>query len=182
MPDDFPADLDWGQQLLQGALYAERRARRFGLRITGAEAKAVAGQALEQIIAAGWDRTLYAEFADCVESRVRGIIINRSRKKATRQEVPAEPAHPSPTDPSPSPEQVAADRQLANRATTLMLERLDGNADATAVFMEMAQGNDRPADIAAETRLAIGKVYRARERISDLSAEIAAALTKELAP
>ena len=73
-----------------------------------------------------------------------------------------------------------AREQLAHVACTRVLERLEGNEAAEAVFMAMADGVDKPADIAAETGLAIGVVYRARDRIKVVSAEVAEQMRKEL--
>ncbi|MFO0683942.1 MAG: hypothetical protein U0234_17955 [Sandaracinus sp.] len=180
MNDELPDDLDWGDQLARGTTYAERRARRLGVRLDGEEAQGVASEALTQILDAGWDRKRYPTFAELLGSRINGLIQNRSRKKGTREEVKAQPLVSSAADPARSPEQVVAERELASRATTLMLERLDGNAVASKVFIAMAEGGDGASDIAAMTELPVEAVYRARERISELSAHVAAELTKEL--
>ncbi len=57
------------------------------------------------------------------------------------------------------------------------LEYVCGLADVLAVIEER---DEAWAEIAAETGLAIGVVYRARERISLVKAEVAAQLRKEL--
>jgi DNA-directed RNA polymerase specialized sigma24 family protein len=181
MTDDFPG-VDWGDAYLRAATYAIRRGQFFGLRIDPGQAREIAGDALRQIVEAGWDRAKYPEFADYLASRVNGIMVNRSRRKGTRAEVATE-GTPEPipeSSPPRSPEEAFADRELASLACTRVLERLDGNEAAAKVFLAMADGLDKPAEIAAETGLAIGVVYRARERISLVKAEVAAQLRKEL--
>lgn len=180
MTDDFPG-VDWGDAYAGAATYAERRARMFGLRLDAGQAKEIAGDALRQIVEAGWDRAKYPDFTDCVTSRVNGLVVNRSRRKGTRAEVATGGAEAAPEEAPPrSPEEVFADRELAGVACTRVLERLDGNDAATAVFLAMADGADKPAEIAAETGLDIGVVYRARERISVIKAEVAEQMRKEL--
>lgn len=179
--DDLPTDVDWGDLFARGVVYARRRGRKLALYLKAPEAEDVSGKALTLIVENGWDRDRYPDPFDCLRSRINGVLIDLSRKKGTRNERVNSEQVAQAREPSRSPEQVAADRHLAGRATSLVLERLDGHDDATAVLMAMVDGHDSPAEIAEATGLPIKVVYRARERISVIGTEIAhlLALAKE---
>ncbi len=182
MTDDFPG-VDWGDSYARAATFAMRRARRFGLCLDTGQAKEIAGDAIRQIIEAGWDRTKYPDFLDCLASRVNGIMVNKWRRKSTHAEVATEMAEMdrmTSDDSSRSPEQRFADQELASAACGRVLDLLNGNEAAVAVFMAMADGVDKAADIAADTGLPIAVVYRARERISVISSQVAEQLKKEM--
>lgn len=178
--DDLPTDVDWGDLFARGVVYAQRRGRRLALYLKAPEAEDVAGKALTLIVENGWDRERYPDPFDCLRSRINGVLIDLSRKKGTRNEQTNSEKVARAREHARSPEQVAADRHLARRATGLVLERLDGHDDDAAVLMAMASGHDLPADIAKATGLPVKVVYRARERISAIGAEIACQLNEEL--
>lgn len=129
---------------------------------------------------AGWNRAKYPNFADCLASRVNGIVLNRWRRKGTHAEVASELGGIATADSCRSPEEMFADREMAGAACSRVLDRLDGNEAAVAVFMAMAEAVDKPMDIAAEAGLPIGAVYRARERIVVVQCEVAEQLRKEM--
>jgi hypothetical protein len=98
-------------------------------------------------------------------SNINGIAVNRRRKKAelavqlTTDGVPAEFGNP------PDAEQQIIDDEIARKAVSTLLDRMQGDEVATGILLKIIDGVEDAADQAKELGCAVREVYNARRRL-----------------
>lgn len=136
-------------------------------RANPADAEEIVQEAVRQFIEAGGvaDTANPNALLEALGSRINGIAINRRRKKADRSVALTADGSPAELAEPPDPSERIADEQLARKAVSTLLERLDGDDLATAVVMQTADGVEIPAEQANALGCDVREVYNARRRI-----------------
>jgi DNA-directed RNA polymerase specialized sigma24 family protein len=167
---------DWGK--LSKGLFVYCR-RRHGLPVE--DANEIAQEALCRAVdpRRPRDPERYPDIKFWLQSIVNGLVSNRRRNAARKMEKLVEnmPEAPS-TDIAgvavapPRPDERVLTADSARRAVTKVLERVKGNTLAEAVVLMMADGLDKVGDQASEQKVEVKRIYRAREKVAEVTAEV----------
>jgi DNA-directed RNA polymerase specialized sigma24 family protein len=172
--DDVADDHDWGETYRRLLAYSINRLGRASL----ADAEQITQEALAQLFDHehyDWDPDGGVALIDDLGSRVNGLVSNL-RRKDRRRGIHVELEDDVAGGGSPSPETRAADGEEARQAVADLLSRVDGDNVCEDVVLHMADGLDRPADVAAKTGRDVREIYNARRRLLPHIAAVAATL------
>lgn len=147
-------------------------------RVNEADAEETVQEGIRQFLAAGGvaDPADPEALLNTLRSRINGIMVNHRRKKAARAVTLTADGSPAEgVDPGDC-EQDLLDKNLASKAVSALLERLDGNELATAVLMLMLDGVDDANAQANALGRDVKAVYGARRQLKDHHAKAIAKL------
>lgn len=102
---------------------------------------------------------------DALGSRINGIAVNRRRKKAELAVRLTADGEAAELDDPPDVEQRMVDDQIARKAVSALLERIESDDVATAIVMQTMEGVEDPADQAKALGRGAQEVYKARRRL-----------------
>ncbi len=94
-------------------------------------------------------------------SNVNGIAVNRRRKKAQLAVVLTTDGSAAELDDPSDPEQRIVDGQIARKAISTLLERVEKDELATAIVIQTSDGVEHPADQAKALGRGVREVYNA---------------------
>ncbi len=156
----------WAQAFKRLVLWTVRRHR-----MNAADAEETVQEAVRQFFEAGGvvDANNPKALLDALGSRVNGIAVNRRRKKADGAvRLTAEGSAKeldAPSDSMPSSEARVVDGDLARRAISTLLERVDGDDLAQSIVLQEVEGVEDAADQARALARDVADVYKARKRL-----------------
>jgi hypothetical protein len=102
---------------------------------------------------------------DALGSNINGIAVNRRRKKADRAvRLTVEGEAVEPREP-PNPEDRIVDAEIARKAISSLLERIEHEELVTAVVMQTIDGVEEPAAQAQALGRDVRDIYKARRRL-----------------
>lgn len=102
---------------------------------------------------------------EALGSNINGIAVNRRRKKAELAVSLTEDGEPAEVAGAENLEQRSIDDQIARKAISTLLERVDGDELASAIVMLTSDGVEEPADQAEALGRPVQEVYNARRRL-----------------
>jgi DNA-directed RNA polymerase specialized sigma24 family protein len=102
---------------------------------------------------------------DALGSNINGIAVNRRRKKAELAVLLTADGEEAERDDPPNTEQRIVDDEIARKAVSTLLERIEKDELATAIVMQTIDGVEDPADQAKALGRRVQEVYNARRRL-----------------
>ena len=138
-------------------------------RMNPADAEEIVQDAIRLFLKAGGqaDPSNPKALLDTLGSNINGIAVNRRRKKAELAVHLTADGEPAELDDPPDPEQRSVDDDIARRAVSTLLERIDGDELATAIVMQTIDGIEDAADQAKVLGRRVQEVYNARRRLKE---------------
>jgi DNA-directed RNA polymerase specialized sigma24 family protein len=136
-------------------------------RMKPADAEETVQEAIRLFLAAGGvaDPSRPKALLDALRSNVNGIAVNRGRKKAAKAVGLTEDGSPAELKSPPHLEDRIVGDQIARKAISTMLERVDGDHLVTSIFMLKLDGVEDAADQAKALGCNVRDVYNARRRL-----------------
>lgn len=176
LPDQL-AQADWNDLYRRLVAFVKNR---LGTRGSMDDVEEIAQEAIRRCFDpeyATWDQAKYPDLSEFLGSIANGLIQNLTKKKSTTEETPEPPqsvafatAH---TSEAMTPEAQVADRELLERAFSMISERIDGRPLVEDVFLAgFADGIVKAAEQAEKLGRPVSQVYEARRELARHLAEV----------